>query len=89
MSLWLLALWGHVALMGQTIEKKWGFGAGAGGYFNLDTKTIGFTPEAYLSLYLSRSFDIMLHANIGYFGNQNINEPLDIVNPVLNLRYKL
>jgi len=54
--LWLLALWGHVALMGQTIEKKWGFGAGAGGYFNLDTKTIGFTPEAYLSLYLSRSF---------------------------------
>lgn len=78
-----------VMMMGQTIEKKWGFGAGGGGYYNLDTKTIGFTPEAYLGRYLSRSFDIMVHANIGYFGNQNINEPLDMLNPVLNLRYKL
>ncbi|MBN2807622.1 MAG: OmpA family protein [Prolixibacteraceae bacterium] len=81
-------LW-HCNAVGQTIEKKWGFGAGAGGYYNLDTKTIGLTPEAYLSRYLSRSFDLMLHANIGYFGNQNINEPLDLLNPVLNLRYKL
>lgn len=77
-----------VVANGQTIEKKWGFGAGAGGYLNLNNSSLGFSPDAYLSRYLSPSFDVMGNLFIGYFGNKNINEPLDNLNPSLNLRYK-
>ncbi|MBN1927042.1 MAG: OmpA family protein [Prolixibacteraceae bacterium] len=73
----------------QTLEKKWGFGAAAGTYYNDGLKTFGLDIDAYLSRYLSRSFDLMAKINLGYFGNQNINEPLDMFNPSLNLRYKL
>ncbi|MCF8359976.1 MAG: OmpA family protein [Prolixibacteraceae bacterium] len=73
----------------QTLDKKWGFGAAAGGYYNDDMQTIGLDLDVYLSRYLSRSFDVMAKINLGYFGNQNINEPLDMFNPSLNLRYKL
>lgn len=78
-----------INVQAQTIEKKWGFGAGAGGYYNLQSSSIGLSPEVYLSRYLSPSFDLMGDMLIGYFGNQNINEPLDNVNASLKLRYKL
>lgn len=87
-SFLIVAICISLATSAQTIEKKWGFGAGAGGYYNIDTKSLGFTPEAYLSRYLSKSFDLMVHANIGYFGNNSLDEPLDMMNPALNLRYK-
>ena len=77
----------------QTIEKKWGWGAGTGGYYNLETNRIGLLPEAYLSRFLSPSFDIMAHVSIGYFGNritgEILQESLDMLNPSLKLRYKL
>lgn len=76
-------------LNAQTIEKKWGLGAGVGGYYNLKTNSIGFAPDAYLSRYISKSFDLMANVTIGYFGNNNIDEPLDMLSPSLNLRYKL
>lgn len=77
-----------VSVKAQTIEKKWGIGAGAGGYLNLETKSIGLAPDVYLSRFISPSFDLMANLTMGYFGNNNINEPLDMVNPSLNLRYK-
>jgi len=52
-SILIVAICVSLAASAQTIEKKWGFGAGAGGYYNIDTKSLGFTPEAYLSRYLS------------------------------------
>lgn len=81
-----------VNVSAQTIEKKWGWGAGAGGYYNLETEKLGLMPEVYLSRFLSPSFDLMAHATFGYFGNripgEILTEPLDILNPSLNLRYK-
>jgi outer membrane protein OmpA-like peptidoglycan-associated protein len=73
----------------QTIEKKWGFGGGAGTYYNLETGKFGFAPNAYLSRYVTKSFDLMANVTLGYFGNQDVNEPLDMLSPSLNLRYKL
>ena len=40
-------------------DKDLGFGAGAGGYHNSNTKTIGFIPGAYLSRFVSPSFDLI------------------------------
>lgn len=72
----------------QTVEKKWGFGAGAGGYVNIASDGIGFTPEFYLSRYLSPSIDIMLNADIGLWGNGVALEPMDFFHPSLKVRYK-
>jgi outer membrane protein OmpA-like peptidoglycan-associated protein len=75
-------------VFGQTIEKKWGLGMGAGAYYNLASTEMGLMPEAYLSRFLSPSFDIMADASIGYFGNEGSDIPLDLANVSLNLRYK-
>ncbi len=75
-------------IQAQTIEKKWGFGAGIGGYANLHNGNIGMMPEAYLSRFLSPSFDLKADVVLGYFGNKVISEPLDIMNASLKLRYK-
>lgn len=90
-KIYLLILLGFAITMNlqaQTQEMKWGLGLDAGGYYNLDTKSLGFSPEAYLSRFISPSFDIMAHVTLGYFGNDNINEPLDMTDASLHLRYK-
>ena len=72
----------------QTVDKKWGFGAGLGAYGTLNKSSVGFMPELYFSRYLSPQLDLMLKSEFGLF-NSKISNNLDLVNPFLNLRYKL
>ena len=72
----------------QTVDKKWGFGAAVGAYGTLNNANVGFMPELYLSRYLSPRLDLMLKGDVGLF-NSDLNNNLDLVNPFLNLRYKL
>ena len=72
----------------QTIDKKWGIGLGIGGYGTLNNGGIGFMPELYLGRYLSPRLDIILKGDMGLF-NSNLKNNLDLVNPFLNLRFKL
>ena len=72
----------------QTSDKKWGVGAGVGAYGTLKQGGVGFMPELYLSRYLSPRFDLMLKGDMGLF-NSKLTNNLDLVNPFLNLRYKL
>lgn len=72
----------------QTEDKKWGIGAGVGAYGNLNNSSVGFMPELYLSRYLSPRLDLMLKSDFGLF-NSKLTNNLDLVNPFLNLRYKL
>ncbi len=76
-----------VTVNAQTIDKKWGIGAGLGAYGTLNNGGIGIMPELYLSRYLSPRLDIMLKADVGLFNSKLLND-LDLVNPFLNLRYK-
>ncbi len=82
----------------QNADKKWAIGAGVGPYFSNRTEMLGsveqqalkgpsFTPELYLSRFISPSFDAMVKGN---WGLKNINEKTgtDLVNMALNLRYK-
>jgi outer membrane protein OmpA-like peptidoglycan-associated protein len=74
---------------GQTSDKKWGLGLGVGAYGTVtDNGGIGFMPELYLSRYLSPRLDLMLKGDMGLFRSDLLNK-LDLVNPFLNLRYKL
>lgn len=75
-------------LNAQTIDKKWGLGLGIGGYGTIENGQIGFMPELYLSRYLSPRLDLMLKGDIGVF-RTNLENNLDLVNPFLNLRFKL
>ena len=75
-------------LNAQTIDKKWGLGLGIGGYGTIENGQIGFMPELYLSRYLSPRLDLMLKGDIGVF-RTNLKNNLDLVNPFLNLRFKL
>lgn len=72
----------------QTEDKKWGFGGGFGAYGTLENGQIGIMPELYLSRYLSPRFDLMLKGDMGVFRTKLKNN-LDLVNPFLNLRFKL
>ncbi len=72
----------------QTIDKKWGFGVGVGAYGTIENGGIGVMPEMYFSRYLSPRFDIMLKGDAGLY-NSNLNNKLDLVNPFLNIRFKL
>lgn len=72
----------------QTEDKKWGLGGGFGAYGTLENGQIGVMPELYLSRYLSPRFDIMLKGDMGIL-RTNLKNNLDLVNPFLNLRYKL
>lgn len=72
----------------QTADKKWGFGAAAGAYGTLNNSNVGLMPELYFSRYLSPRLDLMLKTDFGLF-NSDLNNNLDLVNPILNLRYKL
>lgn len=68
----------------QNADKKWAIGLGPGIYNNNHKMEIAFMPEFYFSRYLSPSFDLMLKANAGLN-----DDGLDMVNPLLSLRYKL
>lgn len=72
----------------QTVDKKWGIGAGLGAYGTLKDGGTGFMPELYLSTYLSPKFDLMLKTDFGLF-RSGLKSDLDLVNPTLNLRFKL
>jgi len=72
----------------QTSEKKWGIGAGLGGYGTLNNGGIGLMPEIYLGRYLSPKFDIVLKGDMGLFNSNLIND-LDMVNPFINMKLKL
>ena len=72
----------------QTVDKKWGIGAGVGAYGTLNKSGVGFKPELFLSRYLSPRFDLMLKGDLGLF-NSKVTNDLDLANAFLNLRYKL
>ena len=72
----------------QTVDKKWGIGAGVGAYGTLKDGGTGFMPELYFSRYLSPKFDVLLRGNMGLF-RSGLESNLDLANPTLNLRYKL
>lgn len=76
------------SVFAQTEDKKWGIGAGVGAYGTLNKPSVGFMPELYLSRYLSPRLDLMLKSDFGLF-NSKVTNNLDLVNPFLNLRYKL
>jgi hypothetical protein len=72
----------------QTLDKKWGLGAGLGGYSNLNNNSIGFMPELYLSRYLSSRVDLMLKGDLGLY-NSALTNKVDLANVFLDLRLKL
>jgi outer membrane protein OmpA-like peptidoglycan-associated protein len=72
----------------QTIDKKWGIGAGIGAYGTLNNGGIGLMPELYFGRYLSPRLDIVLKGDVGLY-NSKIISKLDLVNPFLNLKFKL
>ena len=72
----------------QTVDKKWGIGAGIGAYGTLNKSGVGFMPELYLSRYLSPRLDLMLRGDLGLF-NSKLTNDLDMANGFLDLRLKL
>lgn len=77
-------------LQAQNADKKWAIGLGAGYFHNLDVIDHDFGTDIYLSRYLSPSFDVRLKHTAGFFLNNPDSEtPLDNMNLLLDLRYKL
>ncbi|MDP2337092.1 MAG: thrombospondin type 3 repeat-containing protein [Bacteroidota bacterium] len=76
------------SLNAQTVDKKWGIGGGFGAYGTLNNGGLGLMPELYLSRYLSPKLDFILKTEMGVY-RSGLNSNLDLVNPFLNLRYKL
>jgi len=76
------------SLYAQTSDKKWGLGLGIGAYGTIENGQIGVMPELYFSRSLSPRFDLMLKGDLGVF-RTNLLSNLDLVNPFLNLRFKL
>lgn len=72
----------------QTVDKQWGIGIGVGLYGTTNDGGLGFMPELYLGKYLSPKFDILLKTDLGLFRSELKNN-LDLVNPSLDLRFKL
>lgn len=77
-----------VALNAQTADKKTSIGAALGGYGQLKNGGFGFMPELYFGRYLSPKLDLILKSDFGLF-RTDLRSNLDLVNPFLNLRYKL
>jgi outer membrane protein OmpA-like peptidoglycan-associated protein len=76
----------------QTSDKKWGIGAGIGGYTSIYSSTknstgVGLMPELYFSRYLSPKFDLFLKGDMGVF-NSKMSSTTDLAIPSLNLRIK-
>lgn len=70
-------------LLAQNADKKWALGLGPGISYNLDDENINSLANLYLSTYLNPSFDLMLDGRFAFW-----DEGTDLVNPLLNLRYK-
>jgi len=83
-----LAIAFAASLNAQTMDKKWGIGFGLGAYGTLNNGGIGLMPEVYLGRYLSPRLDIVLKGDVGLF-NSNLKNDLDLVNPFVNLKFKL
>lgn len=71
-------------VMGQNADKKWALGLGPGVNMNLENDESNILANVYLSRYLNPSFDLMLDTRAAFF-----EDGWDLVNPLLNLRYKL
>ena len=96
----LLALFIFGISKGQNADKKWAIGLGPGADFNLGHEEKNAMIDFYLSRYLSPSFDLMLETRFSFYGDNflagDFGDPgesytangVDIVNPLLNLRYK-
>jgi len=91
--LFLAVLFTVGAVMAQNADKKWAIGLGPGIEYNLDSHEKNALLDGYLSRYLSPSFDLMLDTRIAFYGPNLkkffFGDGVDIVNPLLNLRYKL
>jgi len=99
LTLFFVATLLTLSVFAQNADNKWALGLGAGPYFSYRHELLGgnehnawkspaFTPELYLSRFLSPSFDAYLKSNLGI---RKFNEETgtDFVNMALNLRYKL
>jgi OmpA-OmpF porin, OOP family len=72
----------------QNEEKKWALGLGAGVFSHFEDINLKFSPEIYLSRYLSPSFDLMIKQQFGP-NLFNSNATTEFSNTLLNLRYKI
>jgi OOP family OmpA-OmpF porin len=75
-------------LLAQNADKKWAIGLGPGWDRNLDNDDDNFMADFYFSRYLNPSFDLMLDTRTGFTGNAWEVGKVDVVNPLLNVRYK-
>lgn len=73
----------------QNADKKWAIGLGPGLDRNLENKDDNFMGDIYLSRYLNPSFDLMLENRMTFSGQAWEIAGWDMVNPLLNIRYKL
>ena len=95
-TLFTLAFLLALGVFAQNADNKWAIGIGGGAYFtNVINATsdvyedgVGFTPELYLSRYLSPSFDAYLKGNLGLWSSTTEVSKLDVGLVALNLRYK-
>ena len=84
----LLILSFSIGVNAQTVDKKWGIGAGLGAYGTFNNGGIGLLPELYFSRYLSPRLDLMLKGDIGLY-NSKLMSTTDFANAFMNLRFKL
>jgi hypothetical protein len=86
-TLLFLAMLGTVATLSAQFSRQlndnWYVGIGAGGSYNEDKAIYSPLQNAYIIRYINPSADIMLENRLTF------NEGIDIVNPLLQLRYKL
>ena len=91
--LFLAVLFTVGAVMAQNADKKWAIGLGPGMDYNLDSSEKNALLDFYFSRYLNPSFDIMLDTRMAFWGANFekffFGEGVDLVNPLLNIRYKL
>ncbi|HRX10630.1 MAG TPA: hypothetical protein P5210_03210 [Draconibacterium sp.] len=66
----------------RKFNKNWSVGIGAGVSYNEDKSVYSPLQNAYIVRYINPSADIMLENRLTY------NEGIDIINPLLNLKYK-
>ena len=86
--LFLAVLFTVSAVMAQNADKKWAVGLVPGLNYNLETEDLNPLLNLYLSRYLNPSFDLMLDTRTSFWNNDE-DKGVDIVNPLLNIRYKL
>jgi len=72
----------------QTLDKQWSIGLGVGPYGTINDGGIGLMPEIYFGKYLSPKLDLLLKSDFGLV-RSGLDNTLDLVNPSLNLKYKL